>query len=122
MSITTWVDGRIKVAVDEATANIATIINARIDALEHNVMTTLEQLPETVVKDIGVIAVDAEKVAASVVGQLFPQLQGIISPIAGNVTGGVAGELQTLLPNLLNPQAIAQQIWGNLQNLLPHFP
>jgi ribosomal protein L1 len=103
MSFTSWIDGRIKVAIDEANVDLKADIQQQLQTLEQNINAKLDGIPGAVISGIGTVALDAEK-------------------IAENVTGSLQGFLPNALQNILNPAAIASQVISGIQGLLPHFP
>lgn len=71
MSFTSWIDGRIKVAVDEAITQLRTDIRADLGQLETDLFAQIAQLPGLVASQVGHVVVDVERLAQQVAQQVI---------------------------------------------------
>lgn len=73
---TGWIDGRIRVAVDEAIQQLHTDIRADLQQLETNLVAQVAQLPGLVASQVGHVAVDVvqlgHEVAQAVIAAINP--------------------------------------------------
>jgi hypothetical protein len=76
MSLTSWIDGRIKVAMDE----LHNDLKDDIAAMETNLTAQIISLPGLLAGQIKNVAIDAEGLAASVAGKMPPLLQNLLNP------------------------------------------
>lgn len=95
MSVNSWIDARIKAAVDEAVADAKADLTAEIQAVEQNLTAQITSLPGLLGAQIQNVALDAGAVAAKVISGVatqlaqFPQqvvqgiLQGLPFPFKG---------------------------------------
>lgn len=117
MSITSWVDGRIKVAVDELYKDMKDTLVAEIHQLEQRLTEKLlagfGAIPGQVLGGISQAGLDAEHLVSAMSQDLQNVLPSFLDPIPRES----ADLINNLIGAALDPARIAQEIVGHLPHL-----
>lgn len=92
--ITNWIDGRIKVAMDELHADL----QEDLTGIEARLTARITGLPGLLGDQIKNVAVDVEGIAEGVAGRMPPILQSLLNPaqLAQQIIQGILGGLPKL--------------------------